>query len=194
MDVKASSIPRIVLPLVAAGLLAAACSSSGGGGGSSSSSTPPASPTSSAPAASSPSSGGAVQLVLAGGHLSDGTGRTIYLWMADSGGRSTCDGACASAWPPVTGTVTAGTGVTAGQLSTFARPDGTTQAVYAGHPLYYFAEDTAAGAANGQGSDAFGAQWWEVSGTGAAITTPASSSGPSTDDSGSSGSGGGYGY
>ncbi len=171
---------RIAAPVLAAGLLAAACSSGGGG----TKSSPPSTPPTSVPSAA------AVQLAVTGGHLSVG-GRTVYLWMADAGGKSSCEASCASAWPPVTGHVTAGSGVSAGQLSTFTRPDGTTQVVYAGHPLYYFVQDQAAGVAYGQGSDAFGARWWEVGATGAAITTAASNSGSS---SSSSGGGGGYGY
>ena len=31
---------------------------------------------------------------------------------------------------------------------------------YAGHPLYYYAGDAAAGDTNGQGLDAFGAKWY----------------------------------
>ena len=42
---------------------------------------------------------------------------------------------------------------------------------YKGHPLYYFLEDkTRSGSIKGQGSDAFGADWWLVSPSGAAIT------------------------
>ncbi len=40
---------------------------------------------------------------------------------------------------------------------------------YAGHPLYYFSGDQAAGDVNGKGSDGFGAKWWPVAADGAAI-------------------------
>ena len=33
--------------------------------------------------------------------LVDGKGRTLYLFEADKGTASACDGACASAWPPL---------------------------------------------------------------------------------------------
>ena len=38
-----------------------------------------------------------------------------------------------------------------GQLGSFSRPDGSTQVMYKGMPLYTFVGDTAAGQANGQG-------------------------------------------
>ena len=47
--------------------------------------------------------------------LVDGKGRTLYLFQADTGTASTCNGACASAWPPLrtAGQPTAGPGVSA---------------------------------------------------------------------------------
>ena len=59
-------------------------------------------------------------------------------------------------WPPLTttGKPNAGSGVDAAMLSATKRPDGKSQVVYAGHPLYYYAGDTKAGDTNGQGLDA----------------------------------------
>ena len=66
-------------------------------------------------------------------------------------------------------TPVAGAGVT-GTLATFTRSDdGKTQVSYNGAALYYFAGDSAAGQANGQGSDGFGAKWWIVGADGKAI-------------------------
>jgi len=103
--------------------------------------------------------------------LADAQGRTLYLWEADQGEQSACDGPCADAWPPLTtdGKPTPGDGVKADLLGTAKRADGTLGVTYAGHPLYYFKGDAAAGEANGQGSDGFGAKWWVVSPAGAAI-------------------------
>jgi predicted lipoprotein with Yx(FWY)xxD motif len=94
--------------------------------------------------------------------LASGDGKTIYLFEKDRGPRSTCSGACLQHWPAVTtdGKPQAGSGVDAAMLGTTKRGDGTTQVTYAGHPLYYFAGDSAAGQANGQGVDAFGAEWY----------------------------------
>lgn len=103
-------------------------------------------------------------------YLSDSTGKTLYLFEADTNGTSHCNGACAAAWPPLTGTVTAGSGVTA-TTSTFSRSDGGKQAVLNGHPLYYFSGDTTVGTTKGEGVNAFGGLWYVVSPAGIAVTT-----------------------
>jgi len=107
-----------------------------------------------------------------GTFLVDAKGRTLYLWDADHGAMSTCAGECAQDWPPLTTKAKpkAGSGVKASLLGTSRRADGTEEVTYAGHPLYYFAGDTAAGQATGQGSGAFGAPWWVVSPAGKALT------------------------
>ncbi len=97
---------------------------------------------------------------------------TLYLFEADKHGKSTCTGACAIAWPPdtVTGMPRAGSGVRQALLGTVKRPDGSTQVTYNRHPLYYYAGDTGAGTANGQGSTAFGAGWFVVNASGNKIS------------------------
>ncbi|HEX2858566.1 MAG TPA: hypothetical protein VHO26_13980 [Propionibacteriaceae bacterium] len=145
------------------------------------------------PAASS--SGGAATISTASGqfgtYLTDGSGRAVYLWMADSGGKSTCTGACASAWPPVmtTGTPKASGSAMASDLGTTTRSDGGTQVTYAGHPLYYFIKDTGPDQTQGQGSNGFGAKWWILDPAGKAITGMHSSPASSASSSGSSGYG-----
>ncbi|WP_028063614.1 COG4315 family predicted lipoprotein [Solirubrobacter soli] len=113
----------------------------------------------------------AAKLSIADGRLVDATGRTLYVWEADQGDQSACDGACAQAWPPLTTNVKpeAGSGVDASLLGTSKRADGSTGVTYAGHPVYYFSGDQAAGDVNGKGSDGFGAKWWPVAADGAAI-------------------------
>ena len=103
--------------------------------------------------------------------LVDAQGRTMYLFEADKSGTSTCDGACAAAWPPVTvtGSPQAGSGVDQALLGTVKRDDGTMQLTYNKHPLYYFAADTAAGQDHGQGSKEFGAGWYVVNAQGSKI-------------------------
>lgn len=100
--------------------------------------------------------------------LVDGDGRTLYLFEADKGTTSTCDGECAVAWPPLTttGKPTAGDGVAASKLGTTKRSDGTTEVTYNGHPLYFYAGDSAPGDTNGQGIDGFGAEWYVLSAAG----------------------------
>jgi predicted lipoprotein with Yx(FWY)xxD motif len=120
---------------------------------------------------------GAASVALANSSLGtilvDGKGRTLYLFEADKGTASACDGACASAWPPLTtaGQPTAGPGVAASKLGTAKRSDGTTGVTYNGHPLYAFSGDSAPGQTSGQGSDGFGAEWYVLSAAGNAIET-----------------------
>ena len=123
------------------------------------------------PAERKPAAGSALTLKAANGMLADAEGRTLYLWEADQGDQSACDGPCAQAWPPLTtdGKPAAGEGVDAGLLGTSKRADGTLGVTYGGHPLYYFSGDQAAGDSNGKGSDGFGAKWWPVAPDGAAI-------------------------
>ncbi len=128
-----------------------------------------------------------------GTYLTGASGRAVYLWVADSGGKSACSGACAHAWPPVEGIPSAGAGVTASDLGTITRSDGSKQVTYNGHPLYYFIADTSAGSVKGQGTNGFGAKWWLVAPSGNALasaTSTSSGSGSSGGSSTSSSSGG----
>ena len=165
----------------AVGLLAAACSSGSRTVAPSpgASSTPSQAATASAsPAASVQASNGATVSLktisgIPGKVLVGSNGRTLYLFEADKNSKSTCSGACATGWPPdtATGTPRAGSGVRQSLLTTIKRPDGTKQVTYNGHPLYYFAGDTSAGDANGQGSKAFGAEWYAVNASGDKVDT-----------------------
>ena len=113
-----------------------------------------------------------------GSILVNSTGRTVYLFKADSGTMSACAGACATAWPPLLakGTPTAGSGLTASKLGTITRSDGTHQVTYNGHPLYLFIKDKKPGQTTGQGVTAFGAAWFALTSAGDQASTPASSS------------------
>jgi predicted lipoprotein with Yx(FWY)xxD motif len=103
--------------------------------------------------------------------LVDGAGKTVYLFVADKGTTSACYTSCAAIWPPVltTGAPQAGSGAQSSLLGTTARTDGTTEVTYAGHPLYYFVQDQAAGDTMGQGINGFGGLWWVMSPAGAAM-------------------------
>jgi predicted lipoprotein with Yx(FWY)xxD motif len=113
--------------------------------------------------------------------LTNSAGLTLYWFAPDTSTASKCTGSCATYWPPVKGPATAGSGVT-GTPGTITRPDGTTQATYDGHPLYTYVGDTAPGQNKGNGLNASGGLWHEMTVSGSA---PASS--PSA-------SSGGYGY
>ena len=116
----------------------------------------------------------------AGTYLTADDGRAVYLWMGDKGSASSCSGACAAVWPPVLtdGAPKATQSAVAADLGTVKRSDGKMQVTYQGHPLYYYASDTAAGQTTGQGSDGFGATWWLIDPAGTPITAAPSGSSP----------------
>ncbi|MEP6751669.1 MAG: hypothetical protein ABI959_02865 [Candidatus Dormiibacterota bacterium] len=161
----------LVMSVVAAALLGSAC-------GGPTPTTATASPTPSPEASPSPSPVTTTVTIAVGTHaglgkiMVDGTGKTVYLFAEDTGQDSTCYTYCARFWPPVltAGAPRAGAGARAALLGTTTRTDGMTQVTYSGHPLYYFYVDSP-GDANGQGINGFGALWWVVSPSGAAVTT-----------------------
>jgi predicted lipoprotein with Yx(FWY)xxD motif len=177
--------------LFAGGVLTAALASacgSGGGYGSSSAATAPANPAASADATSPATGVGAggyqappppavaavavgLRKSAVGTFLVDGSGRTLYLFEADKANASSCTSTCTQAWPPLTtmAAATAGQGVNSALLGVVKRSDGTSQVSYGGHPLYFYADDTAAGQVHGQGVTEFGAKWYVVSSAGQKI-------------------------
>ena len=117
--------------------------------------------------------------------LTSSKGFTLYTFAPDTSTASKCTGTCAANWPPVKGPVT-GAGVT-GTFGTITRADGSTQATFDGHPLYTFVGDTAPGQAKGNGLDAAGGLWHEITTSGTTAPAPAAGS-----SSSSGGSGDGY--
>jgi predicted lipoprotein with Yx(FWY)xxD motif len=97
--------------------------------------------------------------------LVDGSGRTLYLFIHDGDGTASmdCDATCKAQWPAVEGRPKAGDGVDASLIGTTKTGN---QATYAGHPLYYYAGDKAAGDVNGQGVDQI---WYVMDGKGSAV-------------------------
>ena len=89
-----------------------------------------------------------------GSILTNPAGFTLYIFKDDvpNSGQSSVPAAIAPNWPPltVTGTPVAPAGLP-GQLGSFTRPDGSSQVMYNGMPLYTFVGDTQPGQANGQG-------------------------------------------
>ena len=161
-----------VLAVGAASVALAAC-------GSASTSSPGGSSTStSSPAAAT---AGSLKTATIGGTkvLTNSKGFTLYSFAPDTSTTSKCYGTCAQNWPPVTGPVTAA-GVS-GTFATITRTGGSVQATFDGHPLYTFAGDSAPGQNKGNGLNAAGGLWHEVTTSG---TAPA----------GSSSGAGGYGY
>jgi predicted lipoprotein with Yx(FWY)xxD motif len=172
-----SRLPKLLLPAVtvAIALVTAACGSSGGDNPALASGTKPTSPTppEATPAPDAGTRGAVVSVATSplGKMLVDGSGRTLYLFEADTGNASTCYDACAQAWPPLltTGAPTAGPGATAALLGTTTRKDGATEVTYGGHPLYQYVADTKAGDTNGEGLNQFGAKWYVLAPTGVKI-------------------------
>lgn len=83
--------------------------------------------------------------------LVDAAGNTIYLFVPDAQGDSTCYDQCEASWPIVGELSTVGEGLDAALLGTTERTTGDIQATYNGWPLYYFANDAGPGETNGQG-------------------------------------------
>jgi predicted lipoprotein with Yx(FWY)xxD motif len=161
---------RGMLASVALGAVIALAAAACGGNSSNNSSG------SSGGSAAATTSGGAattisVRTTKLGKILVDQQGRTLYLFEKDKSPTSTCSGACAAAWPPETsqGAPKAGSGTTAGWLTTTMRGDGSAQVVYHGHPLYRYAGDVKAGDTSGEGLDAFGAEWYVLSPAGTKV-------------------------
>jgi predicted lipoprotein with Yx(FWY)xxD motif len=158
----------LALPAIAAAAAAlVACSSSGttpgasSGGGSTSTGSPAAATT------------GNLKTTTIGGAtvLTSAKGLTLYSFAPDTPTKSNCNGTCAQNWPPVKGPATA-----SGVKGTFKRSDGSTQATFDGHPLYTFVGDTAPGQAKGNGLNAAGGLWHEITTSGTAA--PASTTSP----------------
>jgi predicted lipoprotein with Yx(FWY)xxD motif len=110
--------------------------------------------------------------------LTNAEGYTLYWFGPDTATKSACDASCIRRWPPVTGPVGAGTGVT-GTIGAIARPDGSLQATYDGHPLYTATVDTGPGQTKGNGVWSGGGVWHEVTVPGRGAPASGPSSGPS---------------
>ncbi len=164
-----------VTGLAAIALTVAACGSSASSSSPAAQSSSPAAPASSAAAAGAGSSASSASLLSTTVNgtkvLTNAKGFVVYWFAPDTPTSSKCTGSCATYWPPVTGPVTAGSGVT-GTLGTITRSDGTKQATYDGHPLYTYAGDTSPGQAKGNGLNVSGGLWYEMTVSGA---TPAAS-------------------
>jgi predicted lipoprotein with Yx(FWY)xxD motif len=167
-----------VVPLVA--LAVAGCGGGGGGGNASASTAPPKTASGQSATVGVANSG-------LGNILVDSQGRTLYLFKKDSGTKSACFGACATAWPPLraSGKPSVGSGANASMVGTTKRSDGKPQVTFNGHPLYLYQGDNKAGDTNGQGITAFGGGWFALSPAGNQVSGQPSSSG-------SGGGAGGY--
>ncbi|MEX2570263.1 MAG: hypothetical protein WD737_03090 [Gemmatimonadota bacterium] len=101
-----------------------------------------------------------------GQHLTDGSGRALYLLEEEPPGQVTCTDACAEEWPPFLVSAGQATGVAApaqpALIGTVQRSDGETQVTYQGKALYYYHDDTGPGQTTGHDlTDEWG-EWYLV--------------------------------
>lgn len=155
--------------LVAAALAVAACSSgtnsAGGAYGTSTSTSTSGSGsgygygTSSGTGTTSASGALRPETTSAGTVLASSQGMTLYYYSADKpgNGKSACTGGCASSWPPLTGTVSAPSGMKLpGAIGSITRSGGVHQVTINGYPMYTYTGDSSPGQATGNG---MGGQW-----------------------------------
>jgi predicted lipoprotein with Yx(FWY)xxD motif len=150
--------PRMLAVAAIGAVALAACGSSKSGGsyGAHANSAPPAAQSTQVAVTTGNTALGSV--------LVDSTGLTLYGRTSDTNGMSSCTGACATAWPPLTvSSSTLPAGLDAKIFSVITRPDGSHQLRAGKWPLYRYAGDAAPGDTNGQGS---GGVWFAVAPTG----------------------------
>jgi predicted lipoprotein with Yx(FWY)xxD motif len=94
------------------------------------------------------------------------SGLTVYGFVADKNGKSTCFGGCAAAWPPLIArgsvVVKSGSGLSQKLVGKVKRASGVYQVTYGGHPLYRYSGDSKPGQQNGQNRKQFGAKWYVI--------------------------------
>ncbi|MEV7042720.1 hypothetical protein [Amycolatopsis sp. NPDC051061] len=121
--------------------------------------------------------------------VNDGAGMTLYRFDKDSAKppTSTCNGDCATKWPPVfvkPGSRIFVNGVSTATVGIVTRADGRRQVTIGGWPVYRFSGDSKPGDVKGQG---VGGTWFAVSPTGTKVTAQpaappaAPTSAPATD-------------
>ncbi|SFM64772.1 Predicted lipoprotein with conserved Yx(FWY)xxD motif [Chitinophaga sp. YR627] len=95
-----------------------------------------------------------------GAIMTDSTGKTLYFFSNDAQGIPTCKDGCAAVWPTFyveESALTVDSSLNKADFTTVTRPDGTKQTAYKGWPLYYYAQDAAAGEVKG---DNVGTIWF----------------------------------
>ena len=80
--------------------------------------------------------------------LVDAKSMTLYTFDKDMGGKSMCNGPCATNWPAL---MAASGSAASGDWTMVTRDDGTMQWAYKGKPLYTWVKDTQMGEVTGDG-------------------------------------------
>lgn len=111
--------------------------------------------------------------------LTDGAGRTLYIFTRDEPDKSNCTGPCLAAWPPLLTDIVPPRveGVRRELVGVITRPEGR-QVTYNRRPLYYYAPDARPGDALGQG---VGGVWFVLNPAGEPVLptpTPTPGAGP----------------
>jgi len=83
-----------------------------------------------------------------GGVLVGANNMTLYTFDKDSGGKSVCNGPCATNWPPLMAT---DADKPEAGYTIITRDDGKKQWAYKDKPLYYWIKDTKPGDQTGEG-------------------------------------------
>ncbi|MFF3014174.1 SCO0930 family lipoprotein [Streptomyces sp. NPDC057939] len=126
-----------------------------------------------------------------GSVVTDSAGATLYRFDKDTPEppKSSCDGDCATVWPPVPADdATASEGIEASLLGEVTRTDGSRQLTLAGWPVYRYAKDTKPGEAKGEG---VGGTWHALAPDGKkAIDAKGGAEGGTTGDAAKPGTGG----
>ena len=97
----------------------------------------------------------------------DGSGRTLYMYTADTGGKPACavsDPRCPKVWPALTttGKPIAGKGIIASKLRVVRGAGGSRQVSYNRHPLYYFHGGYSAGTGDKKPGDTRGQSFFSA--------------------------------
>ena len=93
---------------------------------------------------------------VADGVLTNGQGMTLYTFDRDAGGKSACNGPCATNWPPL---LASDSDRASGDYGIISRDDGKKQWTYKGKPLYTWVRDQKPGDKTGDG---FNNNVWHV--------------------------------
>lgn len=97
----------------------------------------------------------------------DGSGRTLYMYTADTGGKPACavsDPRCPKVWPALTttGKPIAGKGIIPSKLRVVRGAGGSRQVSYNRHPLYYFHGGYSAGTGDKKPGDTRGQSFFSA--------------------------------
>ena len=92
----------------------------------------------------------AAPAMISGGMLTGANGMTLYTFDKDAAGsgKSVCNDACATNWPPL---LVMGDAAASGDYSIITRDDGKKQWALKGKPLYYWIKDQKPGDKTGDG-------------------------------------------